>query len=581
MTNGLAKDWPAMSVQEAHKQMTAAGAPFEMAEANVNGHVMRVYKNAPPNIRTVFELTRAYGDREFIIYEDERITYEDQFRAVAKLANVLTEQFGVTKGDRIAIVMRNFPEWSVAFWAAAVLGCIATPLNAWGTGEELEYGFNDSGAKVGIVDEQRAKILEPHLGALKAESILVARSTGDLTGKCHSLDALIGPAKDYGNLPADTPLPDVEIEPDDDLTIFYTSGTTGKPKGALGTHRNVVTNLMSSGIAPTRASLMRGEGIPVPDPTAPPRVSLISVPLFHATGCYSILVPTLAGGHKLVFMYRWDAGKALELIETEQISAFGGVPAMAIQVLEHPKFNEYDLSTVESVSYGGAPAPAELPRRLKEAFPLVEPGQGYGMTETTAITTTSSGAEYVARPESCGVPVPICDLKVCDEDGNALPSGELGELWIYGPNVVKEYFGKPEETAKTFRDGWVVTGDIARIDEDGYLYILDRAKDMLIRGGENIYCVEVENILYDHPRVMDAAIVGIPHPVLGEEVGAVVQITPGDPVSVEELKAHVAKHLANFKVPIHIDMRADPLPRNPNGKILKRQLREEVIGQVG
>ena len=577
--SGLPEGWPHMSIADAHAKLTAPGAPFEMIDIEVRGQTFRFYKNAPPNMRLIFELGAFHADHEYIVYGDERMTYTMHQRATRRLAKVLVEQFGVQKGDRVVVAMRNYPEWVVAFWAIAAIGAVATPLNAWWTGEELEYGFLDSGAKIGIVDGERAERLRPHLQAINLNSLIVCRGS-DIPLGAHAFEDLVGEVSAYGDIPHED-LPPADIEPDDNLTIFYTSGTTGKPKGALGTHRNIIANLMNSGIAPGRAALRRGEEIPVTDPNDPKRGALLTIPLFHATGCHSILVPTFAAGYKLVFMHKWDPVEAMSLIEREKLASFGGVPAIVWQVLEHPDFDKYDLSTVDSIGYGGAPAAAELPQRIKEAFPNVAPGNGYGMTETSAITTTLTAEEYIAHPESCGIATPVTDLKTCDPEGNELPKGSVGELWIRGPQVVKGYWNKPEATQETFRDGWVVTGDIARVDEEGYCSILDRAKDMLIRGGENIYCVEVENTLYDHPRVMDAAVIGIPHHSLGEEVGAIVQVTPGIDVSEPELQAHVAEHLARFKVPVRIDIRSEPLPRNPNGKILKRQLRDEVLEQWG
>jgi long-chain acyl-CoA synthetase len=300
---------------------------------------------------------------------------------------------------------------------------------------------------------------------------------------------------------------------------------------------------------------------------------LLSLPLFHATGCHSILVPNLAAGNKIVLMRRWDPDRALELIQQERITAFGGVPTMAWQIVEHPRLAEYDLSSVEGIGYGGAPAAPELVARLAAVFPQASPSNGYGLTETSSITTQNSAEDYRNRPDSAGVAVPTCDLRVVDAAGNEVPRGQSGELWIRGPNVVKGYWNKPEATAQAITDGWFHSGDIARMDEEGFVYILDRAKDMLIRGGENIYCVEVENALYSHPAVVDAAVIGIPHPVLGEEVGAIVQIKEGMQPSVAELQAHVAAQIAAFKVPVRIELRREPLPRNANGKILKRELK--------
>jgi acyl-CoA synthetase (AMP-forming)/AMP-acid ligase II len=387
-----------------------------------------------------------------------------------------------------------------------------------------------------------------------------------------------------GAIDAHASLPEVELHPDDDATIFYTSGTTGNPKGALGTHRNICGNLMALAFAGAR-SAMRSAGQPEQAANATARTSgrnvyLLSVPFFHATGCHSILVANLAVGGKIVIMHKWDAGRALELIEEERVTTFGGVPAMVWQVLEHPDFDKRDLSSVASIGYGGAPAAPELVRRIEAMFPGRTPSNGYGLTETSSVTTMNSGVDYLRKPDSVGVPVAVCDVKVVDLDGNALPTGSVGELWIKGPNVVAGYWNKPEATAASFSDGWLHSGDVARIDEEGFVYIVDRAKDMIIRGGENVYCVEVEAALFEHPAVTDAAVIGIPHHVLGEEVGAVVHLAPGTAASEQELRDWVAERLAAFKVPVKLWFMDDPLPRNANGKIMKRELKADLLGDA-
>ncbi len=560
------------SVAEVHRTLTAPGGPFETEEREVLGQRMRVWKAAPASLRVVLELSRLHGEKPFLVYEDERLSFQEHFRASAQIAHALVGRFGVRKGDRVAIAMRNFPEWSIAFWGAAAAGAVVVPLNAWWTGDELEYGLADSGSLVLFADAERAARLAPHLERLRELRHVVVARSGDEPIAPELLrfeDVLGAPAPDVT-------LPPVTLEPDDDATLFYTSGTTGRPKGALGTHRNICTNLVSLAFSAVRTTIRSGEPMPALGAPRPQSAQLLSVPFFHATGCHSILCANLAFGGKLVMMYKWDPERAIELIERERISAFGGVPAMVWQVLESSSFARHDLSSVTSVGYGGAPAAPELVRRIKESFPKVSPGQGYGLTETSSVTTMNGGEDYVRKPDSVGVPVPICEVKIVDEKGREVPVGQIGEVWIKGPNVVKGYWKKPEATAETFTDGWLHSGDLGRVDEEGFLYIADRAKDMLIRGGENVYCVEVESVLYDHPAVMDAAVVGIPHRVLGEEVGAVVQLAPGREVTERELQDHVAAHLAGFKVPVKIELRREPLPRNPNGKILKRQLKDEM-----
>ena len=299
------------------------------------------------------------------------------------------------------------------------------------------------------------------------------------------------------------------------------------------------------------------------------------MPLFHVTGCFAVLGPIVATGGKLVLIRKWEPEQAMRIIEREKVNATGGVPTIAWQLIEHPARSKYDLSSLETVSYGGAPSAPELVRQIKETFKGSRPGHGWGMTETCATFTSHIGWEYVAKPASCGPAIPVGEIKIMTLDGHGpLPAGEVGELWVYGPNVVHEYWNKPEATAQTFVDGWLKTGDLARIDDDGYLFMIDRAKDMLIRGGENIYCIEVENVLYDHPAVMDAALVGIAHRTLGEEPAAVVTLKPGATATERERRAFVAERLAAFKVPVKVLFHTETLPRNANGKIMKNELKK-------
>lgn len=563
----MTANWPAMPLAQANALLTAPGAPFEMEVVEIRGRATRTWKNAPPTLQHCFVLGRAHGERIFLVHEDQRVSFEAFARAAIRLSGHL-QSLGLKPGERVAIAMRNIPEWPVAFYAAQLAGAIVTPLNAWWTGAELEYGLSDAGASILIADGERWERIEPHRQALPGlKHVLIARG-GD-----ESLEAVIGPPEGWFALP-DEPTPEPFLGPDDDATIFYTSGTTGRPKGALGSHRNICSNIMSGAFSGARSFLRRGEMPPLPDPAGPQKSTLLSVPFFHATGCHAILNPSLVGGAKLVMQRKFDAGEALKLIERERISSAGGVPTIAWQILTHPDRDKYDLSTLESISYGGAPSAPELVRQIGAAG--AAPGNGWGMTETSATFSHHMAEDYLNRPDSCGPPVPVCDAEVRDADGNVLPAGTVGELYGFGPNIVKGYWGKPEATAETFPDGWVRTGDLARIDEEGFITIVDRAKDMLIRGGENIYCVEVEGVLCEHPAVMDAALVGRAHHVLGEEPVAFVSTRPHMTVGEEELQAFVGARLARFKVPVAIYVRHLPLPRNANGKILKAELKKEV-----
>jgi long-chain acyl-CoA synthetase len=438
------------------------------------------------------------------------------------------------------------------------------------------------------VDAARLERIAPRLGDLpELRAVVVTHEDrGALTLPRQAAVPVEAFSDVVGTPSPDAALPDVEIEPDDDATIFYTSGTTGKPKGAVGTHRNMCTNLMSLFFLNSRAGLRSSSGKgPGDGADGAQGAYLLSVPLFHATGCHSILVANTAAGNKLVMMHHWDPERALELIQRERVSTFGGVPAMVMQVIDSPDFDKRDTSSVRAVAYGGAPAPPELVRRIKERFPVGAPSNGYGLTETSSVTTMNVGDDYVRKPGSVGPPVPVVDVRVVpdgfagEQPTDDLPAGPdvIGELWIKGPNVVRGYWNKPEATAATFTRGWLHSGDVARIDEEGFVHIVDRAKDMVIRGGENVYSVEVESALFEHPAVADVAVIGVPHPVLGEEVGAAVVLRPGTEVTADELARHVRERLAGFKVPTHIWFRSEALPRNPQGKVLKRDLRDTLL----
>jgi long-chain acyl-CoA synthetase len=573
----LPPNWPAMSIAQAHAKLTAPGAKFEIETVAVRGVQTKIWKNAPPTLRDAFLNSREFAQREFVVYEDDRATFAAFDRAVVTLAHELLAQ-GVRKGDRIALVMRNLPEWPVVFFASVCIGAIVTPLNAWWTGAELEYGLVNSGAKLAFMDAERFERLVEHLPQCpELRRVYVSRRTEDVADpEVVKLESILGAVNDWGALPQ-RELPDVAIDPEDDATIFYTSGTTGKPKGALGTHRNYAQNITTSAVGLARAFLRRGEAPPDPA-TLPQRVTLLSIPLFHVTACSSSMIPAVANGSKLVLMRKWDAERGMQLIEKERVTVAGGVPTIAWQLIEHPNRSKFDLSSLGLITYGGAPSAPELVRRIKEVFPSSQPGNGWGMTETAAAFSGHSSEDYINRPSSCGPAAAVCETKIMNAEGTReLPIDAVGELWVKGPMIAKGYWNNPAATAQTFVNGWLKTGDIARIDAEGFMFIVDRAKDMLIRGGENIYCIEVENVLYEHPAVMDAALVGIPHRELGEEPAAVVTLKPGTTATEDDIRGHVARRLASFKVPVKVVFWPETLPRNPAGKILKTELKKAFV----
>jgi len=469
----------------------------------------------------------------------------------------MADRFAVGRGDRVAIAARNYPEWALAFWATVKLGAVAVPLNAWWTGPELTYAIGHSRARVMFADHERLERLAPHLPELDLAGVVDVRA---------ELDDLVTAGKGQA-------VPVAEVGPDDDVTILYTSGTTGRPKGAAGTHRNIC-NFVWNGLY-AQASGAR-PATPPANPVQP--VTLLTFPLFHVGGLQSHLVPYTFYGGKLVLMYKWHPDEAIDLIEREAVIAFSGVPTTAFSLLERAAERGVSLDSVAGMSSGATLVPPELVRRIDSQFAgRVAPGNGYGLTETSGAMVFNAGAGYVARPDSVGRPIsPVNEVRIVTEDGRDAAPGEVGEIWMKGPTVVRGYFDDPAATAAAFTDGWFHTGDLGRIDDDGLLFVVDRLKDVVIRGGENVYSAEVEAALFEHPDVADAAIVGVPHPALGEEVAAVVRVRNGGDVDEAGLAAHLRQRLAGFKVPSRWWLRSDELPRNAAGKVLKRQLRDEL-----
>jgi len=558
------------------ERLCAPGQFFEIETVEVSGIATRAWRHAPRCLPDVLEQGKSNGgDRDFIRLGDERLTHAEHYAQVTALATRLRDELGVAKGDHVAIAMRNLPEWSIAFFAATMIGAVAVPLNSMWNGAEMAFAITDSTASVLIADGERLERLAPHLAELPHVKIIGTRlddrkGSGGLPAGITSLAALTDGVQ--------ATRPEVDIAPDDHATIFYTSGTTSGPKGVLGTHRNICTNLISMMYSGAQQLLRAGTDLGAAA-SAPP-VVLVPVPLFHATGCHSVLLAQAFFGGTLVFMRKWDPERALDLIEEHQVTLLPGVPSMVWDLVNSPTVRNRDLHTLTNLGAGGAASPRELVRRLDELLPGRTTSAGYGLTETSSMTSANGGADYLLCPESVGVPIPVCDVRIVDGTGTDLPSGEPGEIWIKGPNVVPGYWQRPEETASTFTEGWLHSGDIGRIDEQGRLFIVDRAKDIIIRGGENVYCVEVEAALFEHHAVADCAVIGVPHPVLGEEVGAVVVLRPGEDVGADELARFVRERLAAFNVPSRFWFRAEPLPRNPAGKVLKRELRTELLGET-
>ncbi len=565
-----------MTFDEACAAVCAPGTRFEIREVDVFGVPTKVFAGTPPNLRSLFTIAAGRTD-DFVVFEDERWPMPRMLALMGQIGHALVHDLDVAKGDRVAIAMRNYPEWIAAFGAIVSVGAIAVPMNAWWQTDELEFAVGDSTPKVILADAGRLQRLAAATPGSITSRIVTVRGEIDTHGS-GGIDAGNLDVVALEDLLMDgATMPDVDIEPDDDATILYTSGTTGNPKGAVSTHRAIVSALMAFAARGAVTALRE------PEPPAPgggPAVIMLPVPLFHVTGLVPVMLGAFVGGSRLVMTYRWDPDRALELIERERVTSFVGVPTMSWDLLEAKTFAERDTSSLKSVGGGGAPMPPELVRRIEDNFSRGRPSLGYGMTETNAYGPGNAGDDFLAHPTSTGRVVPLVDIRVTDIDGTVLPVGETGELWFRGPNLIRGYWNRPDATAETIVDGWLRTGDIGRLDDEGFVYISDRAKDMILRGGENIYCAEVEAAIYEHPAVYEAAVYGVPHERLGEELACHVMVKPGTTLDAGELQRFVGDRLASFKVPSIMTMVDEQLPRNASGKIMKRELRDEVLARV-
>ena len=554
-----------MTRLEALKQLTMAGLPYELTEIEALGRSVRAFKHAPANLRTLFEAGRS--DLPFIVYENERLSFEEAWKRSQRLAAVLVSDYGVEKGDRVAISMRNYPEWILGFMAATSIGAIAVAMNALWQPQEMEYGLKDSGAKLLLADQERLDRLAACEAAPASLSVIAVRAFAPLASGIRRFDEVMTGAG--GAAP-----PEREVWSDDDAIMLYTSGSTGHPKGAVSTHRNIVSALLSWELD-AQAGMLAGLA-PFSGGTQP--AALLSIPLFHVSGLHVSLLQSFRAQRRLVCMYKWDPALAVEIIEREHITGFNGPPAVTGDLVEIARREGRDLSSLIAVGGGGASRAPEQVRAIDKVFPNAAPNTGWGMTETNAIGTSIAGADYLAHPASSGRVSGVLDIRVVDEAGVPQPAGIRGELQIRGASIMRGYWNRPDADAETFVDGWMRTGDVAYIDEEGFVYIVDRIKDLVIRGGENIGCGAVEAALLEHPEVIEASVYGVPDERLGEEVGATIYAK--GPINYDDLRAFLEPRLGRFEIPRYVHFVADPLPRIASGKILKRQLRDEAAQRL-
>ncbi len=560
---------PPIPRAQAIAELTAPGASHELQDALIGGRRLRVFKNAPPSLRAFFAATAS--DLPFIAYQDERLSFAQAWAQSARIAQVLVQHAGVRHGDRVAISMRNYPEWMLAFCAITSIGAVAVAMNAHWQTEEMAYALADSGAVALIADQER---LDRYAAgpAIAGLSLLAVRAER-LPEGARSLRALTDA---LGDALGDVPMPAAEIGPDDNATILYTSGSTGHPKGVVSTQRNILTALLSWEL--DRSIGERVAGLAAAAPAEQPG-TLLAVPLFHVTGLHASYLSSFRSQRRIVVMYRWNAEAAAGLIDAQRLTSVVAPSAMTGDLVRVAQAGKYSLATLQVVGGGGAPRPPDQVKQIGASFGQALPNTGWGMTETNAIGSGIGGDEYLQRPASSGRCAQVLELRVVDESGQSLPAGQRGELLIRGTSIFSGYWRRPEVNAQVFVDGdWFRTGDVAYLDDEGFVFIVDRIKDLIIRGGENIGCGQVEAALLLHPAVREAAVYAVPDERLGEEVGATVYGVDLPPA--QALREFLAGHLAKFEIPRYISASATPLPRTPSGKILKREIRAAALAAM-
>lgn len=560
---------------QAIEQLTLAGAPFETGQQRIDGVDYTVFTQAPGDLNAIYSTVAEHGDKEFLIYEGERWSFTQLLQQAASFGHQLINHYGIQKGDRVAIAMRNYPEWMSSFIAITAVGAVAVPLNSWGKAKELGFALEDAQAKVVFCDQSRLDLIAGQLGNLKLQAVLVRPEP---------------PSPDANTLPANTitanqliadldtvSMPAVNLAPDDMAMMMYTSGTTGKPKGAPSTHQAICQAIMNFECAAMASAMSNPESIGAMLGKGFEPTQMLAVPLFHVSGCHAVFLTALKAGRKVVMLYKWDVERALDYIESERITILNAAPSMLLQLLESPLYDQTDTSSLFSVGGGGSATPPRASRLIEEKVPGGYPGTGWGLTETNALGTSFTGAPFKNKPGSAGFCHPIVEIEVRNSEGRRLPQGEAGELWAKSAALVKAYWNRPDANAKDFKNGWFNSGDIGYFDANDYLFLSDRAKDMIIRAGENIYPAEIEATLFDHPQVEEAAVFGVEDEQLGEQVAVAVVAKAGGNLSKQELIDFARTELAGYKVPHYVWILDQALPRTPSGKVLKKDLKSACL----
>jgi acyl-CoA synthetase (AMP-forming)/AMP-acid ligase II len=549
----------ALSDEQRLALLTGPHGTFPLRTHRHGGRDIEVFDREPYTLRQAFLALPQFGDRVALVYKDRRWSFAEVAAETARVANLLSTEYGVGKGDRVGIAMRNYPEFVFVLGASQLLGAVAVPLNAWLKQHELTDLLAEADLQILFADETRAQFVN---GAIDAPVIGV---------RCDTVPGGVG---DYERLVNGVrrgapDLPGITVEPDDPATILFTSGTTARPKAAVHSHRNHSASLLNKLIRAVQVELPEGSDRPVVS-APPPACKLVTFPFFHIAGI-NTLYNTLYSGQTLVLMYKWDPAEAVRLVEAEGVTEISGAPFVVQTFLAEAGRTDRDLRSLRSLGMGGGAASSQLIASIDEVFGgRVTPRTGYGMTETTSGIVAISGDDLRARPTSVGRPLPTVDIAILGPSLDRLGPGEEGQVAVRGPQVIDAYQGGV--SSESFRDGWFLTGDLGRVDDDGFIYLVGRIKDVVIRGGENISCQEVENALERHPQVTEAAAFGAPHPALGEEVVAVVSVPAPGTVTASDLQEFAAEYLAPFKVPVRIAVVETPLPRTASGKVIKRDL---------
>ncbi len=556
-----------MTRRQAIEEVCGPGKPLELKTTQIGGKNLKVFVNAPATLRDLYQ-THA-SDLDFLVYKEERLSYAEVHKQATSLGMALGRLFDVQHGDRVVIAMRNYPEWVIAFFAVTSIGAIAVPVNAWWNARELEHSLIDCNPKVAIVDEERLlRLFE--IDSLSPDlQIISTRTDTKVNQEYYGWENVVG--FDLNNSP-----PDIIFEPDDDAIILYTSGSTGLPKGVVSSHRAIIHALLSWELD---WELRDAMGVYTLEPSEQQGAMLLAVPLFHVSGCHAAMLSSIRMQRKLICMYKWDVEEALRLIELERITAVMATPAISGDILHASKTSDYDLSTLVVLGGGGAPRAPDQVIAINEMTDNVVPATGWGMTETNAIGAGVAADDYLRYPESSGQCSGVLDMRIVGDDGTECLAGERGELQVRGTSMFRGYWNRPDAT-NSARDGeWFRTGDVATLNDEGFLFIVDRIKDLVIRGGENIGCGAVEFALSDHPEILEACVYGIPDERLGEEVGATLFVTKI--LNEEELRGFLVKRLSHFEIPRYINQQMSTLPRIASGKIAKRQIRAQAVSQMG